>query len=156
MLRSIPRRIPRQAPRQTSIASAPSRLALRSFTCGYPRMSPPVQHPVSATLPADAYQLLSTEAKAGSSEEALFEQQVRDVQAWWDSPRYEGIKRTYSAEDVVSKRGSLQQTYPSSLMARKLFNLLNERAAAGQPVHTSRCPCLVARAFTNASRSGCH
>ena len=28
------------------------------------------------------------------------------------------------------------QTYPSSIMARKLFNLLNERAAAGDPVHT--------------------
>ena len=28
------------------------------------------------------------------------------------------------------------QAYPSSVMARKLFNLLNERAATGQPVHT--------------------
>ena len=99
--------------------------------------SPPAQPPVSTTLPADAYQLLSTAEKAGPTEDALFEQQVRDVQQWWDSPRYEGIKRPYSAEDVVSKRGTLQQTYPSSLMARKLFNLLNERAAAGQPVHTS-------------------
>lgn len=156
MLRSIPRRVPRQVLRQTSIAPTPSRLALRSFTCGYPRMSPPVQPPVSTTLPADAYQLLSTEEKAGSSEDALFEQQVRDVQAWWDSPRYEGIKRPYSAEDVVSKRGSLQQTYPSSLMARKLFNLLNERAAAGQPVHTSRFICLAPCASTNVPPSGCH
>ncbi|KAF3400153.1 Methylisocitrate lyase [Penicillium rolfsii] len=134
MFRSIPRRLPRQLPR----ATAPKRLALRSFTCGYPRMSsPPAVHPpVSTTLPSDAYQLLSTADKAGSAEDALYEQQVRDVEAWWNSPRYEGIKRPYSAEDVVSKRGSLQQTYPSSLMARKLFNLLNERAAAGEPVHT--------------------
>jgi isocitrate lyase len=100
--------------------------------------SPPAVHPpVSTTLPSDAYQLLSTADKAGPAEDALYEQQVRDVEAWWSSPRYEGIKRPYSAEDVVSKRGSLQQTYPSSLMARKLFNLLNERAAAGEPVHTS-------------------
>lgn len=98
---------------------------------------PPVQPPVSTTLPSDSYQLLSTEDKAGAAEDALYEQQVRDVQEWWNSPRYEGIKRPYSAEDVVSKRGSLQQTYPSSIMARKLFNLLNERAAAGEPVHTS-------------------
>lgn len=56
---------------------------------------------------------------------------------WWASPRYKGIKRPYSAEDVVSKRGALQQTYPSSLMARKLFNLLEEKAAKGEPVHTS-------------------
>lgn len=142
MLRSIPRRVPRQFS-PFCRAPAPARLALRSFTCGYPRMSsPPAQPPVSTTLPADAYQLLSTAEKAGPTEDALFEQQVRDVQQWWDSPRYEGIKRPYSAEDVVSKRGTLQQTYPSSLMARKLFNLLNERAAAGQPVHTSGYTCL--------------
>lgn len=135
MLRSIPR----QLPRQLSRATAPSRLALRSFTCGYPRMSlPPVQPPVSTALPSDSFQLLSTAEKAGVAEDALFEQQIRDVEAWWSSPRYEGIKRPYTAADVVSKRGSLQQTYPSSLMARKLFNLLNERAAAGQPVHTSK------------------
>jgi isocitrate lyase len=97
----------------------------------------PVQPPVSSTLPSDAYQLLSTQEKAGEAEDALYDQQIRDVEAWWSSPRYEGIKRPYTAADVVSKRGSLQQSYPSSLMARKLFNLLNERAAAGQPVHTS-------------------
>jgi len=137
MLRTISRRVPRQLPHLPQ-TTTPSRLALRAFTCGYSRMSlPPVQPPVSTTLPSDSYQLLSTEDKAGAAEDALYEQQVRDVQEWWNSPRYEGIKRPYSAEDVVSKRGSLQQTYPSSIMARKLFNLLNERAAAGEPVHTS-------------------
>ena len=135
MLRSIPRQLPRQLARATT----PSRLALRSFTCGYPRMAP-LQPPISTTLPADAYQLLSTQEKAGEAEDALFEQQIQDVKSWWSSPRFEGIKRPYSAADVVSKRGSLQQAYPSSLMARKLFNLLNERAAAGQPVHTSEIP----------------
>ncbi|KAE8314236.1 isocitrate lyase [Aspergillus transmontanensis] len=136
MFRSIPRRIPRRLPTPSST----SRLALRSFTCGYPRMSVPplsaVEPPVSTALPCDSYQLLSTADKAGAAEDALYEQQIKDVEAWWKSPRFEGIKRPYSAADVVSKRGSLQQTYPSSLMARKLFNLLNERAAEGKPVHT--------------------
>ncbi|KAB8075625.1 isocitrate lyase [Aspergillus leporis] len=136
MLRSIPRRIPRRLP----IPSSTSRLAFRSFTCGYPRMSvpplPAVEPPVSTALPCDSYQLLSTAGKVGPTEDALYEQQIKDVEAWWKTPRFEGIKRPYSAADVVSKRGSLQQTYPSSLMARKLFNLLNERAAEGKPVHT--------------------
>ncbi|CBF78090.1 methylisocitrate lyase ICL2 [Aspergillus nidulans FGSC A4] len=142
MLRSIPRRVPRRLPIFTTTATAggPSRLAQRAFTCGYLRMSPsslpPVQPPVSSTLPSDSYQLLSTADKAGDAEDALYEQQIKDVEAWWNSPRFEGIKRPYSAADVVSKRGSLQQTYPSSLMARKLFNLLNERAAENKPVHT--------------------
>lgn len=98
---------------------------------------PKVVPPLSASLPADAYQLLPLEEKVGQAEEDLFKQQVQDVESWWKTPRFEGIKRPYSAQDVVCKRGSLQQTYPSSLMARKLFNLLKEKSAAGQPVHTS-------------------
>ncbi|KAL8780147.1 MAG: hypothetical protein Q9213_006602 [Squamulea squamosa] len=73
---------------------------------------------------------------AKAAENALFDQQVQDVKHWWATPRFEGIKRSYTAEQVVGKRGSIQQTYPSSLMAMKLFNLLQERAAAGEPVHT--------------------
>ncbi|KAJ5661375.1 methylisocitrate lyase mitochondrial [Penicillium longicatenatum] len=137
MLQMLPRRLPYWL-FQRSHATVPSRLARRSFTSGCPHMSaPPVQPaPLFATLPSDSYQLLSTTDKAGPAEDALFEQQVRDVQYWWSSTRYEGIERPYSAEDVVGKRGSLQQTYPSSLMARKLLNLLNERATLGEPVHT--------------------
>ncbi|OJJ85169.1 methylisocitrate lyase ICL2 [Aspergillus glaucus CBS 516.65] len=140
MFRSVPRRLPRRLPTfSPSTAGSPSRLALRSFTCGYPRMSSPlpsVEPPVSTVLPGDSYQLLSSADKAGAAEDAFYDQQIKDVEAWWKSPRYEGIKRPYSAADVVSKRGTLQQTYPSSLMARKLFNLLNERATQGLPVHT--------------------
>jgi isocitrate lyase len=96
----------------------------------------PVEPPLPSPQATDAFQLLSTEEKA-SSEDDIFNAQVQQVKDWWVSPRYEGIKRPYSAETVVSKRGSLQQVYPSSLMARKLFNLLEERAKEGKPVHTS-------------------
>lgn len=91
----------------------------------------------ASSRPADGYQLLPTSAKAGSLEDALFQQEVEDVKSWWATPRFKGVKRSYTAEQVVSKRGALQQAYPSSLMARKLFSLLQERAAAGEPVHTS-------------------
>lgn len=87
-------------------------------------------------LRSDAYQLLPAAEKAGPAEDALFDQQVADVKAWWADTRYEGIKRQYSAEDVVSKRGTLQQEYPSSLMARKLFDLFKQKAATREPVHT--------------------
>ena len=98
---------------------------------------PAVKPLLSSALPSDSYQLLPESRKNGVAEDALFTQEVEDVKHWWASPRYEGIHRSYSAEDVVNKRGTLQQTYPSSLMARKLFNLLKQRAAAGEPVHTS-------------------
>lgn len=87
--------------------------------------------------PADTFQLLPESSKPGAAEDALYDAQIKEVEAWWQSPRFEGIKRPYSAADVVSKRGSQQQTYTSSLMARKLFNLIRERQAEGKPIHTS-------------------
>ncbi|OTA92920.1 hypothetical protein M434DRAFT_396047 [Hypoxylon sp. CO27-5] len=97
---------------------------------------PPVNPPVSTTLPSDSFQLLPENEKPGAAEDALYDQQIKDVEAWWKSPRYEGIRRPYTAADVVSKRGSQLQSYPSSLMARKLFNLIKEREAKGEPIHT--------------------
>lgn len=93
-------------------------------------------NPFSAP-PADSFQLLPESAKAGQAEDALYEAQIKEVEAWWASPRFQGIRRPYSAADVVSKRGTQQQTYPSSIMARKLFDLVREREAEGKPLHTS-------------------
>jgi isocitrate lyase len=126
------RRIALAAPRRVLIA----RTYVTATAC---RMSAiqPLRDPVSRPLASDSFQLLPEAEKAGAAEDALYEQQVKEVQTWWNSSRYEGIKRPYSAADVVSKRGSQQQSYPSSVMARKLFNLIKEREANGQPIHTS-------------------
>ncbi|KAF2804362.1 isocitrate lyase and phosphorylmutase [Mytilinidion resinicola] len=138
MLRTVSRSVARQS-RLLKIANKQPSLLRPLSTTAY-RMSSsalaPVNPPVSIALPADSYQLLPEASKAGEAEDALFDAQVQQVKEWWASPRYKDIKRPYSAEDVVSKRGALQQTYPSSLMARKLFNLFEERAAKGEPVHT--------------------
>jgi isocitrate lyase len=115
------------------------RSAIRPLSYGATNMTgslTPVEPPLPSPQATDAFQLLSTKEKA-SAEDDIFNAQVQQVKEWWASPRYEGIKRPYSAETVVSKRGALQQVYPSSLMARKLFNLLEERAKEGKPVHTS-------------------
>lgn len=117
----------------------PRLLQVRTISHGTGNMTGPlsqVHPPLPGTNPTDAYQLLPEADKVGSSEDAVFDAQVQQVRNWWASPRYEGIKRPYSPEAVVSKRGTLQQVYPSSLMARKLFDLFNARAAKGEPVHT--------------------
>jgi isocitrate lyase len=97
---------------------------------------PPVDPTIPSIAPSTSYQLLPEARKAGAVEDTLHQQQVKDVEAWWASPRFAGIKRDWTAADVVRKRGSLQQSYPSSTMARKLWNLVREREAAGQPIHT--------------------
>ncbi|PKS09599.1 hypothetical protein jhhlp_004217 [Lomentospora prolificans] len=88
-----------------------------------------------ATTP-DSFQLLSEAEKTGSAEDALFDSQVAEIKAWWNTPRYEGIRRPYTAKDVATKRGTQQQVYPSSVMAKKLFDLVKERGAKGEPIHT--------------------
>ena len=70
-------------------------------------------------------------------EDTLFDAQVKEVKEWWGQPRWKGITRPYSAEDIVSKRGTLPQTYPSSHQAKKLWRLLQEKGKNGEPVHTS-------------------
>ncbi|KAL1887853.1 mitochondrial 2-methylisocitrate lyase [Sporothrix stenoceras] len=97
---------------------------------------PTVEPPLSKVLLSDAFQLLPEAKKAGAAEDALYESQLKEVKEWWASPRFEGIKRPYTAADVVSKRGSQVQQYPSSTMARKLWELVRERSAAGEPIHT--------------------
>jgi isocitrate lyase len=90
-----------------------------------------------ATQPADAFQLLPESQKAGEAEDRLYEATVKEIEAWWASPRFAGIKRPYSAEDIATKRGTQKVQYPSSVMAQKLFNLIREREAIGEPIHTS-------------------
>ncbi|KAK7611744.1 isocitrate lyase [Phyllosticta paracitricarpa] len=137
MLRGASRTLSRQT---RHIPRARTAAVLRPFSTSVYRMTsaqlPSVSPPVSTALPSDAFQLLPKTDKQGPIEDALFDAQVQQVKEWWASPRYKDIKRPYSAEDVVSKRGALQQTYPSSLMARKLFNLLEQRIADEEPVHT--------------------
>ncbi|PNP45112.1 hypothetical protein TGAMA5MH_03163 [Trichoderma gamsii] len=92
--------------------------------------------PSQSLPPADSYQLLPEAQKAGAAEDALYEAQVKEIEEWWASPRFAGIRRPYSAADVASKRGSQYFKYPSSVMATKLFNLIREREAKGEPIHT--------------------
>lgn len=135
------RRIASAAPRRALTARASS-ITIRHLSATSYRMSAlkALNDPISRPLASDSFQLVPESQKAGVAEDELYEQQIKEVETWWNSPRYEGIKRPYSAADVVSKRGSQQQSYPSSVMARKLFNLIKEREAAGKPIHTSEQP----------------
>lgn len=137
------RRAATTLPRRVAAARS-ANTCTRHFSMTIQSMSvlKPLDNPISAALSSDSFQLLPEAKKAGAAEDALYDQQIEDVEAWWATPRYEGIKRPYSAADIVSKRGSQLQTYPSSVMARKLFNLIKEKQAKGEPIHTSTFPPL--------------
>eukprot|EP00249_Psilotum_nudum_P029612 c4067_g1_i1 orf=305-2005(-) len=57
-------------------------------------------------------------------EEAMFESEVAEMEAWWRSDRFQLTRRPYTARDVVRLRGTLRQHYPSDFMAKKLWRIL--------------------------------
>lgn len=63
-----------------------------------------------------------------SSEQELFDAEVRLVEAFQKQPRFHRTVRPYSAADVVSKRGNLELRYPSDVMAKKLWKILESKA----------------------------
>lgn len=65
--------------------------------------------------------------------------EIKRVEEWWSTLRYINVKRPYSAADVVKHRGSLplnSTSYPSSLQANKLFELVQKKFNNKEPLHT--------------------
>ncbi|EFP80154.2 isocitrate lyase [Puccinia graminis f. sp. tritici CRL 75-36-700-3] len=65
-------------------------------------------------------------------------QLTRSIQDWFDSPRFSNTQRSYSAELIATKRGSLpvHQDCYANLQARKLRKLLTDAQQTHQPVLT--------------------
>ncbi|WP_340614147.1 isocitrate lyase [Xenorhabdus thailandensis] len=59
-------------------------------------------------------------------------QQIAQLEQEWQQPRWKGVTRPYSAEDVVKLRGSINPEHTLAQMgAKKLWNLLNGKAKKG-------------------------
>lgn len=71
-----------------------------------------------------------------AEEERVFREEVEAVKRWWQSERFRHAKRPYSAESVVSKRGTLPVQYPSDVQAKKLWKLLKAHQSNGTQAHT--------------------
>jgi isocitrate lyase len=78
----------------------------------------------------------ATSLRRMADEDARFDAEVKDVETWFASPRFAEIKRPYTAESVVEKRGSLPVTYPVDHQARKLWDLIQKYAAEKKPLLT--------------------
>ena len=59
-------------------------------------------------------------------------QQIEELQKEWTQPRWEGITRPYSAEDVVKLRGSVNpECTLAQLGAAKMWRLLHGESKKG-------------------------
>lgn len=61
-------------------------------------------------------------------EDMAFSSQVAEVENWWSSPRFAGIQRPYTAEQICGARGNLTVPYASDTLSKKLWCLLEKRA----------------------------
>ncbi|KAG8800560.1 isocitrate lyase 1, partial [Serendipita sp. 399] len=71
-----------------------------------------------------------------AAERDAFKQEVAAVEKWWKHSRFSGVKRPYTAEQVVSKRGTLPIQYPSDAQGKKLWALLEQHWKHKTPSHT--------------------
>ncbi len=66
-----------------------------------------------------------------------FDEQVRDTQEWFASPRFAGLRRLHSARQVVEQRGTIDQDYTVARQAAEAFYArLRELFAARQSITT--------------------
>ncbi len=54
-----------------------------------------------------------------------FEQEVADVQRYFDSPRFTGITRLYTARQVVEQRGTIPVDYTVARETSAAFYILS-------------------------------
>ncbi|BAP73446.1 isocitrate lyase [Kluyveromyces marxianus] len=83
--------------------------------------------------PSVASPAISVSVKGSATEKKVFLQnEVDEIEKWWSQPRWKNTKRIYSAYEIAKRRGSIQPTvYPSSLMAQKLYKILEGHAKNG-------------------------
>lgn len=71
------------------------------------------------------------------AETAEYETRTTEMSNFFSSPRFASLKRPYAPSAVASKQGSLPVLpLPSTLLADKLYALLEKAAGEGKPVHT--------------------
>lgn len=64
---------------------------------------------------------------SSDAEQQKYEDEVKELKQWWEDPRWRYTRRPYTAESIVSKRGTIKIEYPSNTMSKKLWDLVESR-----------------------------
>ncbi|KXT03025.1 hypothetical protein AC578_639 [Pseudocercospora eumusae] len=64
---------------------------------------------------------------SSDAEQQQFEEEVKELKQWWNDSRWRYTRRPYTAEAIVSKRGSIKIEYPSNQISKKLWNIVEQR-----------------------------
>ncbi|KAI9670497.1 MAG: isocitrate lyase 1 [Caeruleum heppii] len=72
-------------------------------------------------------------------EEQTYRADVAAVKKWWTDSRWRYTKRPFTAEQIVAKRGNLTISYPSNVMSKKLWKILEGRFQSKDASFTYGC-----------------
>ena len=66
-----------------------------------------------------------------------FDEELSETQQWFDSPRFAGIVRLYTARQVIEQRGTIARDYTVARnAAEEFYVLLRQLFAAGKSITT--------------------
>ena len=69
-------------------------------------------------------------------EAAEFAALEKSIEQWWSTPRFKHTKRPFSAKQVASLRGTIQDVPASTYTAKKLYSMLRTAYEKGEYHHT--------------------
>lgn len=75
---------------------------------------------------------MSAKWSSVAEESEAFEDEVKAIEAWWQTDRQKHIRRPYTAKSIAALRNiGFKIEYPSSVLGRKLWKILHEHNAKG-------------------------
>lgn len=73
----------------------------------------------------------STTTNEFSTMNSSLKDEANKIDKWWNTKRFDGVKRPYTSMDIAVRRGTFPVlTYPSTVMSRKLFKILKNHQLA--------------------------
>jgi len=64
---------------------------------------------------------------SADAEEKSFREEVKAVEQWWTDSRWRYTKRPFTAEQIVTKMGTIKPQYANNAMSKKLWAILEGR-----------------------------
>ena len=71
---------------------------------------------------------------------STFDREVAEMRRWFDGPRFAGMRRPYSAREVVEQRGRIRAEYPVARDAAEAFHALLQQLFADKKCITTYGP----------------
>ncbi|EIM90160.1 isocitrate lyase and phosphorylmutase [Stereum hirsutum FP-91666 SS1] len=92
---------------------------------------------MSSQVPHNNFEPLALDPPSPEAKKAAFDARVAAMESFFALPRFASTTRPYTAAAVASKQGSLPPLpLPNTLLADKLYALLQRASAQGLPLHT--------------------